>query len=168
MFVLRVAHKRQVRVKNEREITARCHSERSEESLKLLRAPLQCEIPRSARDDRLQGEAKMVEAIETFFDDVDAGRVTQAHGAIVAKGSAGHNRHVRFAQKPVGEVLRSQAELANVYEYIKRALRFHRGYVRNFRDAIEHVVASHIEFFAHIGQGLLIAFESGERAALRE
>ena len=33
--------------------------------------------------------AEILEAIETFFDDVDAGRVTQAHRAIVAEGRAG-------------------------------------------------------------------------------
>src|SRR6266571_5246817 len=93
--------------------------------------------------------AKILEAIQPFFDDVDARGVTEPDGAIV-------------------EILRSQSELANVHEHIERALRSDRGHVWNLRDAIEHIIAAHIELLAHVGERLLVAFQGGERAILRE
>ncbi len=110
--------------------------------------------------------AKVLEAVQTLFDNVNARRVTEPNGAIIAEGSTRHDGDVRFAQQTVGEILRSESKLANVYQDIKRALRFDRGDIGNFRDAVKHVVATHFEFFTHIGERLLIAFERGERAIL--
>ena len=42
--------------------------------------------------------AEILEPIETFFDDVDARRVTHANYAIVAKRRAGHDRDIGFTQ----------------------------------------------------------------------
>ena len=66
--------------------------------------------------------------------------------------------------KTIGKILRAQPELADVHQHVERALRFHRSDVRNLGDAIKHVVAAHVEFLAHVGERLLIAFERGERA----
>src|SRR6266566_2722313 len=93
--------------------------------------------PRSPIRNRLERPAKVLETVETFFDDVDAGGLTKPDGAVVAKSSARDN--------------------GDVHQHIERTLRLHRSYVRNFGNAIEHVIAPHIEFFTHIGKRLLIA-----------
>ena len=110
--------------------------------------------------------AKILEAVQTLFDHVKARRVTESDGAIVAEGSSRYDGNVGFAQQTVSEILRRESKLANVYQDIKRALRFDRGDIGNFRNAVKHVVATHFEFFTHVGERLLIAFERGERAVL--
>src|SRR5215471_21186045 len=121
---------------------------------------------RSARDDSLKRPAKILEAVQTLFDHVKAGRITESYGAVVAERSPWHYRDVGFAQQAVSEILRRQSKLADVYQDIKRALRFDRSYVGDLRDAVKHVVATHVEFLAHIGDRLLIAFECGKRTVL--
>ncbi len=116
----------------------------------------------------LQRPAKVLEAVQTLFDHVEARRVTEPNGAIVAEGSARYDGDIGFAQQTVGEILRRESKLADVYQDIKRALRFDRGDVGDLRNAIKHVIATHIEFLAHIGERLLIAFERGKRAVLRK
>ena len=116
----------------------------------------------------LERPAKVLEAVQTLFDHVKASRVTEPDRAIVAKGSARHDGDVGFAQQTVGEILRGESKLADVYQDIKRALRFDRSDIGDLREAVEHVVATHIEFLAHIGERLLIAFERGKRAVLRK
>src|SRR6266545_2805345 len=112
--------------------------------------------------------AKILEAVQTLFDHVKARRVTEPNGAIIAKGSTRHDSDVGFAQQTVSEILGCESKLANVYQDIKRALRFHRSDVGDLRETVEHVVTTHIEFLAHIGERLLIAFERGKRAVLRK
>jgi hypothetical protein len=58
--------------------------------------------------------------------------------------------------------------LADVYQDIKRALRFDGSDIGDLREAIKHIVTTHIEFLAHIGERLLIAFERGKCAVLRK
>src|SRR5258705_3058407 len=123
--------------------------------------------PRSApTNNSSERPAKVLEAVQTLFDHVKAGSVTEPNGAVIAEGSTRHDGDVRFAQQTVGEILRSESKLANVYQYIKCALRFDRGDIGNFRDAVKHVIATHFEFLAHISERLLIAFERGKRAVL--
>src|SRR5438445_3143301 len=126
--------------------------------------------PQSAVGDPQSSErpAKILEAIQPFFDDVDACGVTEPDGAVVAESSAGNDSDTCFAQQAIGEILRSQSELANVHEHIERALRPDRGHVWNLQDAIEHIIAAHIELLAHVGERLLVAFQGGERGLLRE
>src|SRR5438045_3133497 len=112
--------------------------------------------------------AKVLEAVQTLFDHVKARRVTEPDGAIVAERSSRHHSDVSFAKQTVGEILRCESKLADVYQDIKRALRFDRSDVGDLRKAVEHVVSSHIEFLAHIGERLLIAFERGKCAVLRK
>src|SRR6516225_5773081 len=100
--------------------------------------------------------AKVLEAIQTFFDYVEAGGVAEPDGAVVAEGGSRNYGDAGFTKQTVGEILRCQAELTNVNQHIKSALRFDRGHVRDLRDAIEHVIATHVEFLAHIGDRLLI------------
>ena len=50
-----------------------------------------------ARDDGLERPAKVLESVQTFFDHVKAGRVTESDGAIVAKGSTGYYSDIGFA-----------------------------------------------------------------------
>jgi len=114
----------------------------------------------------LQRPAKVLEAVQTLFDHVKARRVTEPDGAIVAEGSPRHDGDIGFAQQPVSEILRCESKLADVYQDIKCALRFHRGDIGDLRETIEHVITTHIELLAHIGERLLIAFESGKRAVL--
>ena len=64
--------------------------------------------------------------------------------------------------------MRGQSELADIDQHVKRALRLDGCHVRNFRDAIKHVIATQIEFFPHIGDRLLIALQSGQASALDE
>src|SRR3954454_16412138 len=114
----------------------------------------------------LECPAKILEPIQAFFYHVDAGRVTETNGAVVAKGGAGDYRHVGFAEQTIRKILRAQTELTDVHENVKRALRFHGRDVRDLCDPIKHVVAPHREFVAHIGERLLIALQRGERAFL--
>ena len=85
----------------------------------------------TTRDDRSERSAEILEPIETFFDYVDAGGVAEANRAIIAEGRARNDRDVRFAQQTIGEILRSQPELADVHQHVKCALRFDRGDVRD-------------------------------------
>ena len=80
--------------------------------------------------------AKVLEAVQALFDHVKARGVTEPDGAIIAEGSSRHDGNVRFAQQTVGEILRRESKLADVYQDIKRALRFDRGDIGNFRNAI--------------------------------
>src|SRR5262245_23252547 len=114
----------------------------------------------------LQRPAKVLEAVQTFFDHVKARRVAEPDGAIVTESSARYDGDIGFAQQTVGEILRRKSKLANVYQDIKRALRFDRSDIGDLRETVKHVVATHIEFLAHIGERLLIAFERGKRTVL--
>src|SRR5262249_52821738 len=116
----------------------------------------------------LKRPAKILEAIQSLFDDVDACGVAEPDGAIVPKGGAGNDGDVRFTQETIRKILRCQPELTDIHQYVKCPLRFNGGDVRNLRDTIEHVVAAHIELFAHVDYGLLIAFQRCECAMLRE
>src|SRR5215472_12029675 len=113
----------------------------------------------SNRDERSERPAKVLEAIQTLLDHVKARRVTEPNGAIIAEGSAWYDSDIGFTQQTIGEILRRESKLADVYQDIKRALRFDRSDIGDLRKAVEHVVATHIEFLAHIGERLLIAFE---------
>src|SRR2546421_11446031 len=72
-----------------------------------------------------QRATEILEPIETFFNDVDAGGVAKPNGSIVAEGRSWNYRHVCLAQQPVGKILRSETELADVDQNVKRTLRFH-------------------------------------------
>ena len=126
--------------------------------------PERAECPRSPSER----PAKILEAVQTFFDHVKARRVTEPNGTIIAEGSTRHDGDIGFAQQTVSEILRRESKLADVYQDIKRALRFDRGDVGDLRNAVKHVVATHLEFLAHIGERLLIAFERRKRAVLRK
>src|SRR5262249_43305116 len=167
MFVLRMADERQMRVENEGEVAVRhCgrlhrHSERSRG------IPVQyfrCVPPdpstalRSARDDTSKCAAKILEPVQSLFDHVEAGCVTKAHGAIVAESSARHHSNVGFAQQTIGKILRTESELADIYQHVKRTLWLDGGHIGDFRETVKHIVATHVEFLAHIGERLLIAF----------
>src|SRR5882724_3728539 len=144
------------------------------------RDPVETSLPVSQRDPstslgidgvsqaRLERPAKILEAIESFLDYIDASGVAEPNGAIVAEGSPRHDRDIRFAQQAVGKILRGQSELADIHQHVKGTLWFDRGDVWNLRNAIKHVVAAHIEFIAHVRNRLLIALEGRERATLRE
>ncbi len=112
--------------------------------------------------------AKILEAIESFLDYIDARGVAEPNGAIVAEGRAWHDCDVCLTQKAIGKILRGQPELADIHQHVKRTSRFDRGHVWNLGNAIKHVVAAHIEFIAHVRNRLLIALEGRECAALRE
>lgn len=99
---------------------------------------------------RLEGAAEILKPIETFFDDIDAGSVTEPDRAIITERGAGNDGYIRFAQQAVGEILRSQSKLADVDQNVERALRFHCTDVRDFRQAIDHVIAAHIKLFPHV------------------
>jgi hypothetical protein len=114
----------------------------------------------------LERPAKVLEAVQALFDHVKARSVTKPNGAIITERSTRDDGHVGFAQQTVGEILRREPELANVYQDIKRALRFDRSDIGDLRETVKHVVATHIEFLAHIGERLLIAFERGKRTVL--
>lgn len=112
--------------------------------------------------------AKILKPIQAFFDDVNARGVTEPDGPIIAEGSARNHGDVCFAQETIGKILRSQPELADVDQDIKRPLWFDCGHVLNFRDTVEHVIAPHIELLAHVSERLLIAFQGGQAGALAE
>lgn len=117
---------------------------------------------------RLQRPAKVLEPVQALFDHVKARGVTESHCAIVAKRSTRYHGDIGFAQQTISEILRRESKLADVYQNIKRALRFDRRDVRDLRDPIKHVVPAHIEFFAHVTERLLIAFKRGECTVLRK
>src|SRR5258708_34150060 len=110
--------------------------------------PERAECPRSPSER----PAKVLEAVQTFFDHVKARRVTEPNGAIIAEGSSRHDGDIGFTQQTVGEILRRESKLTDVYQDIKRALRFDRGDIGNFRNTVRHVVATHFEFFTHVGE----------------
>jgi hypothetical protein len=99
MLVLRMPNERQVRVKNEREVihteTGYRNAEAGKEKMQLYgllsglryRDPVLSERP-----------AEILQPIETFLNDVDAGRIAEPNGSIVAKCCPGHDRHIRFAE----------------------------------------------------------------------
>ena len=175
--MLRMTYEWQARVEDEGE---RAHhrvtrAERSEaDESRSVAVKVSSRIPQSdpdwcfRSDDGYNVPAEILEAIESLLDYVDAGRIAQADGAIVAESDAGHDRDVGFAEKSIGEILRGQPELADVHQNVERALRFDRGDVRDLRDAVIHVIAPHIELVAHVGERLLVALERGDRALLRE
>src|SRR5882724_2530687 len=144
------------------------------------RDPVETSFPVSQRDPstslgidgvsqaRLERPAKILEAIESFLDYIDASGVAEPNGAIVAEGRAWHDCDVCLTQKAIGKILRGQPELADIHQHVKRTLRFDGSHVWNLGDAIKHVVAAHIEFIAHVRNRLLIALEGGECATLRE
>jgi len=80
----------------------------------------------------LQRAAKILEAVEAFFDHVDARRVAEPHRSIVAECGSGNDCDIGFAQQTIGEILRRERELADVDQNVKRAERLYRGDVRNF------------------------------------
>src|SRR5438132_12264040 len=63
-----------------------------------VRPKLDCEVPRRLpdSDDRLQCAAKVLEAVQTFLNYVEAGGVTQPDGAVVTKRSSRNNGDTRF------------------------------------------------------------------------
>src|SRR5262249_44807550 len=99
---------------------------------------------RFARDDSSERSAKVLEAVQALFDHVKACRVTEPDGTIVTESSTRYDGDVGFAQQTVSEILRRESKLADVYQDIKRALGFDRGDIGNLRDAVKHVVATHI------------------------
>src|SRR6266576_1963805 len=150
-----------------------CHSERSEEPLtsplitqnktrrSIMRSDRfgdrtwQSTIARSlvvcaTRDGKLQRAAKVLEAIQALFDYVDTGGVTEPDSAVITEGSSRNDCDVGFAQQAIGEILRGQTKLTDIHKHVKCALWFNRGNVGNLRDAIKHVIPTHIELFAHI------------------
>ena len=114
----------------------------------------------------LQRPAKVLEAVQTFFDHVDARGVAEPDGAVVTEGGSRNDGDVRFAQQTISEILGSQSKLTDIHQHIEGALWLDRGHVRNLGNAIEHIIATHIEFLAHISQRLLIALQGSEAAML--
>ncbi len=115
-----------------------------------------------------QRSAKLFEAIQTVLDDIHAGCIAESDGLIVSKREAWHHRDIRLAQQPIGEVLGSQGQPADVGKNVKSAQRFDGGNVLNFCQPAVHVLAADIKFLPHINHRLLIAFQSGESALLSE
>src|SRR6266536_1555228 len=72
-----------------------------------VRPKLDCEslVVCPTRDDRLQCAAKVLEAVQTFFNYVQASGVTQPDRAVVTKRSSRNNGDARFTQQTVGEIL---------------------------------------------------------------
>src|SRR5438045_850112 len=99
MLLLRVPNERQMGVENEREISHRRFQ------ISDLKLRLCFNLKLAIRNLKLQCATEILEPIETFFDDVDAGRVAQANGAVIAESGARDHRDVRFAQEAVGEIL---------------------------------------------------------------
>src|SRR5580765_2512478 len=97
----------------------------------------------ATRDDRSQCPAKVLEAVQTFFDHVEAGGVAEPDSPVVAEGSSRNYGDAGFTKQTVGEILRSQPQLADVHQDVKCALRFDRSDVRDLREAVEHVIATH-------------------------
>src|SRR6476646_2851174 len=71
-------------------------------------------------DDRLERPAKVLEAVQTFFDYVQAGGVAEPDGAVVTEGSSRNYGNAGFTQQTVGEILRRQPQLADVHQHVMR------------------------------------------------
>ena len=107
IFVLGMPNERQMRVENERERAGMALQNYGSRAIARIRRTsihvLDRAILRIAQNPQSeiasQRAAEILEAIETFFDDVDAGRVAQTNGAIVAERGAGNDRDIRFAQQ---------------------------------------------------------------------
>ncbi len=80
---------------------------------------------------QLERPAKVLEAVEAFFDHVKAGSVAEPNGAVVAEGSSRNYGDAGFTKQTVGEILRSQPQLADVHQDVKCALRFDSSDVRD-------------------------------------
>src|SRR5215467_726893 len=72
----------------------------------------------------LQRTAEILEAVQSFFDDVNARGVTKPNRPIVSERSSRNNCDIRFAQQAIREILRGKPKLADIDQHIKRALRF--------------------------------------------
>ena len=53
---------------------------------------------RNANPRLLQRPAEVLEAVQSLFDDVDTGGVTEPDGSIITEGSSGNHRDVGFTQ----------------------------------------------------------------------
>src|SRR5947207_14948651 len=95
------------------------------------------------RRGRLERPAKILEAIQSFLDYIDAGGVAESNGAIVAEARTGYDCDICLAQKATGTIFRGQAALADIHEHVTVTLRFDRGNVWNLGNTINHVVAAH-------------------------
>ena len=58
--------------------------------------------------------AKILETIQALFNYVDACSVAKPHRSVVAECGSGNNGDIGFAQQTIGEILRSQSELADI------------------------------------------------------
>jgi len=64
--------------------------------------------------------AKILEAVQTFFDHVDARSVTEPDGAVVTEGGSRNDGDVRLLSKRSSEILGSQSKLTDIHQHIKR------------------------------------------------
>ena len=60
----------------------------------------------------LERLAELFEPVEAFLDNVEACGIAKPDGAVVAKGNPGDNGNIGLAEKPVGKILRLEAEVS--------------------------------------------------------
>src|SRR5215475_7295434 len=81
---------------------------------------LDCGLPRRLRDsgDGLQRATKVLEAVQSLFDYVDAGGVTEPDVSIITESSTWNDCYIGFAQQAIRKILRGQIELADIYQHV--------------------------------------------------
>ena len=106
--MLRMPNERKMSVENEGDVADHCGLRIADCGMRIAeRNTNEASYPQPAITNRQLSEraAKVLEAVQTFFNYVQASGVTQPDRAVVTKRSSRNNGDVRFTQQTVGEIL---------------------------------------------------------------
>ena len=112
--------------------------------------------------------AEFFQTIEPLLDDIEARGVAKPDRSVVPEGDSRDDGYVRLTQQSIGKVLRLEPIAAHVEENVEGAHGADSSQPGNVAESIEHVLAANIELVAHVGDALLIAFQSSQSALLRK
>ena len=101
--------------------------------------------------------AKLLEAGQSFIEDIQRGAVAEADAVVVAEGDTGDGGDLVAREQFVAEVDRLQAGVAGVNEEIERAFRFNHADVRDSLETREHELAFHVVFATEVFDERLVS-----------
>ena len=110
--------------------------------------------------------AELLEASESFVEDVQRRAVAEADAFIVAEGDARNRRHLVAGQQLVAEVHRLQTGVTRVNEEVKCAFRLHHADVVDRLEAGKHELALHIVLSTEVFDERLIPLQRCECTVL--
>ena len=86
--------------------------------------------------------AELLEARQSFVEDVKRGAIAEADAFVVAEGDAGNGGDLVAGEKLVAEVHRLETHFAGVHEEVKRSLWLDDADVRDRFEASKHELES--------------------------